>query len=82
MTAKKKAKKPAKVSSKRLATIAAKLLDMTDADIQKNAGVSYVTTSWPRFCRELRALAASVLSQTEPVKTAKKARKRYHAIEW
>jgi len=71
MATKKKAKKPAKVSSKRLATIAGRY-----AGISKEqffwAWTHNSAANYDRLYKDVVALAASVLSQTEPVKKARK----------
>lgn len=67
MATKKKAKKPAKVSSKRLATLAGKY-----AALEDDVMATVMSVDVGRFFQHVRALAASVLSQTEPVKKARK----------
>lgn len=76
MATKKKAKKPAKVSSKRLATIAAKYMQLPDdfwsvfSEFERGKEAKRIEIHG----HEINALAASVLSQaekTEPKKAAK-----------
>ena len=67
---KKKAAKPSKRTSSRVAKIAAKYFDMTNSQIAEELGLAFVFSSyddaWAKFCKDVRALAASCLSQTEP----------------
>lgn len=64
-----KKKKPAKKrTSKRVAKIAAKYLDMTDAELELEAGLCLLSgeeEDWSKFCRRLRSICGSVVSQKE-----------------
>ena len=62
--------KPAKRTSARVAKMAGKWLDMTDDQLLDELGIWNPDTDsvgYPKFCRNLRAICASAVSQTEPV---------------
>lgn len=63
-----------KKTSARIAKLAGKYAAMNDRELWDEAGVVYTGAPWKRFAGNVRALAASVLSQTEPVKVKRKAR--------
>lgn len=62
-----------KVTSARLSKLAGKYAAMSDAEMLGEA--DFTRPQWRKFCANVRALAASVLSQTEKAEPKKKARK-------
>lgn len=69
-------KKPSKRTSARVAKIAAKYFDMSDDDIAGDVLGMHcelmLNSDFLKFCKDIRAICGSLLSQTEPEAKGKK----------